>query len=171
MMGGDILQLAPPEEIYADPQDLRVATFIGSPRINTVAVDIAEDGHVRIGEQRLALSSPHRGAATLALRPEHLSVAQDGIALAIEHIEFLGDSLLVHGRVAAGRMEGGRAEAGDMPVILRLAAAGSRRLERGGIIRFSFDPERALLFDRNGKRVPLARAGTIALAEKRAAHG
>ncbi len=33
MMGGEIVQVGTPEDIYTDPQDIRVAGFIGSPRI------------------------------------------------------------------------------------------------------------------------------------------
>ena len=34
MMDGDILQFGAPNEIYQNPQDLRVAEFIGSPQVN-----------------------------------------------------------------------------------------------------------------------------------------
>ena len=34
MLDGELLQVAPPREIYADPDDRRVAEFIGSPKIN-----------------------------------------------------------------------------------------------------------------------------------------
>ncbi|MEM9232439.1 MAG: ABC transporter ATP-binding protein, partial [Pseudomonadota bacterium] len=36
MMGGEILQLAPPDEVYTNPTDLRVAQFVGSPKINAL---------------------------------------------------------------------------------------------------------------------------------------
>lgn len=36
MMGGRILQLGTPQEIYDDPLDLRVAEFIGTPKINEI---------------------------------------------------------------------------------------------------------------------------------------
>ena len=34
MMEGDILQLGSPEEVYENPQDIKVAEFIGSPKMN-----------------------------------------------------------------------------------------------------------------------------------------
>ncbi|MGI9381898.1 MAG: ABC transporter ATP-binding protein, partial [Methyloligellaceae bacterium] len=34
MMEGDILQIGAPDDVYQDPQDLRVAEFVGSPKIN-----------------------------------------------------------------------------------------------------------------------------------------
>ena len=34
MMDGDLLQLGSPEEVYQNPQDIRVAEFIGSPKMN-----------------------------------------------------------------------------------------------------------------------------------------
>ena len=34
MMDGDLLQLGPPDEVYENPTDIRVAEFIGSPKMN-----------------------------------------------------------------------------------------------------------------------------------------
>ena len=43
MMEGDILQIGAPNEVYRDPQDLRVAEFVGSP----------QDQHSPWGKRRL----------------------------------------------------------------------------------------------------------------------
>jgi multiple sugar transport system ATP-binding protein len=160
MMGGDILQIATPEEIYANPDDLRVATFIGSPKINTLTAVVGEDGHVRVGTEPTGLSSPHRGAVVLAIRPEHLIPAASGLSCSIEHVEFLGDSLLVHTRTAA------TTEA----VIVRLAGTNRAGLSRGATLTLGFDPAAALLFDASGKRAPMIPAA-MALQVRRGAHG
>ncbi|MQX55353.1 ABC transporter ATP-binding protein, partial [Sinorhizobium meliloti] len=44
MLDGELLQVAPPQEIYADPDDLRVAEFIGSPKINILEATLRSDG-------------------------------------------------------------------------------------------------------------------------------
>ncbi|QYU68161.1 ABC transporter ATP-binding protein [Leptolyngbya sp. 15MV] len=49
MMDGAILQVGAPEAIYSDPGDLRVAAFLGSPRINTLPAAVGADGQVRVG--------------------------------------------------------------------------------------------------------------------------
>ncbi len=69
MMGGEIVQVGTPEEIYTDPQDIRVAGFIGSPRINTLAAEVGHDGAVMIGATRTGLVTSVRGPVTFAIRP------------------------------------------------------------------------------------------------------
>jgi multiple sugar transport system ATP-binding protein len=143
MFGGEILQVDAPDRIYTDPQDLRVATFIGSPRINTLPVEAREDGAVHLAGVPLGLGTAARGALTLALRPEDLRADTTGpIEVAAEHVEFLGESLLLHGRLL-------HADAG---VTLRLAP-GSRVPE--GVFRLAFSADRALLFDAAGRRTRL----------------
>jgi multiple sugar transport system ATP-binding protein len=146
MFGGEILQVDAPDRIYTDPQDLRVATFIGSPRINTLPVEAREDGAVQLAGVPLGLGTAARGALTLALRPEDLRADTRGpIEVAAEHVEFLGESLLLHGRLL-------HADAG---VTLRLAP-GSRVPE--GVFRLAFSAERAFLFDAAGRRTRLRQA-------------
>ncbi|MFN3321682.1 MAG: ABC transporter ATP-binding protein, partial [Allorhizobium sp.] len=44
MLDGELLQVAPPQEIYADPEDRRVAEFIGSPKIGILEATVEEPG-------------------------------------------------------------------------------------------------------------------------------
>ena len=46
MMDGELLQVAPPAALYDDPADLRVAEFVGSPKINVLPGMVAADGAV-----------------------------------------------------------------------------------------------------------------------------
>ncbi|MGK7871254.1 ABC transporter ATP-binding protein [Falsiroseomonas sp. E2-1-a20] len=140
MMAGRILQVATPEAIYADPQDLRVATFIGSPRINTLPAEAGADGMLRLAGEALGITTT-LGALTLALRPEDLWLAEAGISAVAEAVEFLGESVLLHARHASGQ-----------PVILRLPPDAPRP-RPGTALRLGFDPARALLFDASGQRV------------------
>ena len=48
MMGGEVLQVAPPAEIYDRPAELRVAEFIGSPKINVLPGTVRGDGGVDV---------------------------------------------------------------------------------------------------------------------------
>ncbi len=95
MLDGELLQLAEPERLYADPDDLRVAEMIGSPQINAVAVD-ALPGRLR---QAWALDE---GVATVAFRPECARIAAqtdatlNGIVCLCEH---LGADIFVHVRL------------------------------------------------------------------------
>ena len=143
MMAGELLQVASPEAIYADPADLRVAGFIGSPRINTLAAAADAAGRVAVAGLPAGLRTEARGALTLALRPEALRPAAAGLPAVIEHLEFLGDGMLLHARHAPD----------GAPLVARLEPEARAGLEPGLAIRLGFAPARALLFGADGRRV------------------
>ncbi|MCR0982193.1 ABC transporter ATP-binding protein [Roseomonas populi] len=145
MQAGEILQIAPPAEIYADPQDLRVATFIGSPRINTLDAEADVDGVLRVAGQAVGMRVSGTGPMTLALRPEDLQLAGAGLPAMLEGVEFLGESLLVHLRHAAL----------GTPLVLRLAPEDRETLPPEGEITLRFPFGRALVFNGLGRRVPV----------------
>jgi multiple sugar transport system ATP-binding protein len=143
MQAGDILQLGTPEAIYRDPADLRVATFIGSPRINLLPATVGEDGVLRLEGAALPLASPARGAVRLGVRPEDWRIAPAGLPARVAHVEFLGDHELIH------------LEAGGVEIVMR--AEPELRVARGEALHLAFDPARALLFGADGRRLPVAR--------------
>jgi len=143
MQSGEILQLASPAEIYADPQDLRVATFIGSPRINTLPAAAGTDGVLRTAGQIIGLRVDGAGPMTLALRPEDVQLAGAGIPALIEAVEFLGESLLVHLRHTPT----------GTPLALRLAPEERDSLPPNGEVALRLPLSRALVFNADGRRV------------------
>ena len=144
MQGGELLQVATPEAIYADPADLRVATFIGSPRINTLPAEAGTDGMVRVGGHPVGLWGARPGPLTLAIRPEDLLPAATGLPARAEALEFLGESLLLHARH----------EATGTPLVLRLPPEARPDLPAAGAaFALQFDTSRALLFGPEGHRV------------------
>jgi len=159
MMAGEILQVASPERIYADPVDLRVAAFIGSPRINTLPAEADGHGLVRVAGRvvGLRLDDAVAGPLTLAVRPEDLALAEGAggapLDTVAEHLEFLGDGLLLHARHAAPD---------GSPLILRAAPCARGVLPGPGArLRLCMPAGRVLVFRPDGKRVaarPLAAA-------------
>jgi multiple sugar transport system ATP-binding protein len=144
MQGGELLQVATPEAIYADPVDLRVATFIGSPRINTLPAETGADCMVRVAGHPVGLWGASPGPVTLAIRPEDLLPAGHGLPALAEAVEFLGESLLLHARH----------EATGTPLVLRLPPEARPDLPASGShFHLQFDTSRALLFGAGGKRV------------------
>ncbi|MGL4240340.1 MAG: ABC transporter ATP-binding protein [Beijerinckiaceae bacterium] len=144
MMEGEILQIATPERIYEDPQDIRVAGFIGSPRINTFPAEIDANGQVMVDGYATGLASDARGPVTLAIRPENIAPAVDGVSVQLTHVEFLGESVLLHARTIAGGIQ----------VISRLQPQDRPVLAAGDMIRLQPTLRGALLFDAAGKRLP-----------------
>ena len=85
MSAGKIMQVGPPQEIYHDPANLFVATFLGSPTINLVEKD----------------------GVLVGFRPEHYlplesSVTENALTtvpLHVSHVENLGADRLVYGEL------------------------------------------------------------------------
>ena len=77
MDGGRILQVDTPDEIYRRPANLFVATFVGSPPINTLRLSSDGKGGLASGSApEPPDSAPARpDTATLAVRPEDLAIA------------------------------------------------------------------------------------------------
>jgi multiple sugar transport system ATP-binding protein len=144
MHQGEILQFAPPEIVYREPADLRVATFIGAPRINTLPAQSDARGVVRIAGQPAGIACAVSGEVTLAVRPEHLALGPRGMPARVVRLEFLGESLLLHARhLPTGTM-----------LVARIEPGQRSNLPADGQIHLDFAPGDALLFDRDGRRIP-----------------
>ena len=96
MMGGEILQCAAPDVIYEDPDDIRVAEFIGSPKINILPVE-RNGTELTVFDQvltsRFTIDSPK--LMQLGLRPEALRLTQSAPRLTgrVVHFENLGSEV------------------------------------------------------------------------------
>jgi multiple sugar transport system ATP-binding protein len=143
MMAGEILQIATPEEIYLNPTDIRVAAFIGSPKINTFAAEVDISGLVRVDGYQTGLTSAARGPVTFAVRPEDIRPASEGIAATVSHMEFLGDCALLHAETVANKT----------PVVCRIAPDRRPKAAVGEEIKLWANPAKSFLFEVNGKRL------------------
>ncbi len=137
MQGGELLQLAPPAEIYDNPADIRVAGFIGSPRMNLLPAEAREDGMVMLAGRATGMATRARGPVTLGIRPEALSIDATGWPVRVAHTEYLGESLLLHTRL------------GETELLLR--AEPGTRAAPGDMLHVDFS--RAVLFGADGKRL------------------
>src|SRR5262245_29314221 len=147
MMDGGLLQVAPPAEIYNDPQDLRVAEFIGSPKINVIDLIASCDGTVGLNGShvRINAKSPPGQLVKLAFRPEVARLIEPvagGVCGRVTHVENLGPDIFVH-ISAAGSAS---------PIIVRTEARGWRS-GVGPSVGREIPPVRALWLAGNGKRL------------------
>ena len=100
MLGGRLLQVASPEEIYRDPAHLDVAEFIGSPKINVVPARVDRDGAAVHAGVRLAtgLGAIAGDDVKIAIRPEDLvfghEARADALPVNLARLEFLGAQVL-----------------------------------------------------------------------------
>jgi len=100
---GRLQQYAPPLVAYREPANLFVASFLGTPAINTVEGTLTRDGSASVFrasglELRLAARA-YAGPAVLGVRPESLAIASQAgahLATRVQRLEPLGNELLVH---------------------------------------------------------------------------
>ena len=136
--GGTIEQLAPPLTLYDRPENAFVAEFIGVPRINWFAGELAGQ-EFACSDFRLHLPGPAVApcAVKLGVRPHDLTLADaEGGELRgqAELVETLGPHLLVHAKSAAG-------------VPFRMLAPAGALIRRGDTLAARVDPARAHAFD------------------------
>lgn len=119
---GVVRQVGSPREVYDDPADTFVATFLGSPPMNLI-----DHGEVLAG-----------------FRPEHLLPAAlvDGPAVAITArvtgVEYLGSERVLYARIQDGRF-------GEQRLIGRLPSLYRVEVDEGEVVRLAI-PEHDLRF-------------------------
>ena len=166
MKDGIIQQFGTPQQIYNDPANQFVASFIGSPPMNFIPVRLArQDGRLLAlldsGQARCELPLGEAADALegreiiLGIRPEQIALgAADGnglpaIRAEVQVTEPTGPDLLVFVTL------------NQTKVCCRLAPDVACRV--GDTLNLQFDPARVLLFDAdNGERLHLASTGATA---------
>jgi len=163
MIDGRLLQVAAPQRLYAEPDDLRVAEFIGSPRINTLDGIVDESGRVVVLGQALpvAIAAAAGEAVTVGLRPEALSLGGAGHAARVHHLENLGVELLVHLRLPSVAA----------PLIARVAPDRFAELKVGDPINVCLASARVLAFGRDNRRLEQRQAAATARTNSMAQAG
>ena len=165
MSQGALRQVASPEAVYREPNDLFVARFVGEPAINLIEGEIEGGGtgaSFRARGLRVPLpgSRARSGPATLGLRAEAVALANGaapggtaatGTAPAahtapatatavVDRVEHLGGETLVHVRGEWG------------PLVARIHDAATAPAP-GATVHIRPDPARALLFAPDGARL------------------
>ncbi|MEO0822347.1 MAG: ABC transporter ATP-binding protein, partial [Pseudomonadota bacterium] len=154
MMGGEILQLASPAEVYANPADLRVAEFVGSPRINTLPGEVDAEGRVtRLGHPLARrVAAGRAGPATIGIRPEHLEIraapTEEGLTGRLVHRENLGADAYLH--IALGD--------GAHRLILRARPEDVAAYAIGDTVHAERQRGEAMVFGADGARLPFVDA-------------
>ena len=148
---GRIEQVGTPLDLYERPDNLFVAGFIGSPKINLLSVEIVETGAAETvlrlpgGERFQAAvdSSPAKAGdpATLGIRPEQLELGEgeNGFAVTVRFVEELGVLTFVY--VDTPGAEGR----------LTVQLPGRTHLSAGSGVRLCASPHAAYLFDSDGR--------------------
>ena len=141
---GELEQFGRPLDLYNRPRNIFVAGFIGSPKMNFIAGQIApEDGGRMVLETGEVLALPPGRfdaapgeAVTLGVRPNHLQVAEDGpIRMEVGSVEQLGGEAYLYGKLADGN-----------PITLHSPGQTGARI--GEVLQLAPAPGETHLFDR-----------------------
>jgi multiple sugar transport system ATP-binding protein len=150
MRKGELQQLGAPQALYDNPENLFVASFIGSPAMNLVEGEIVKangDLGVRLGDQELPISgdvaakrpglADYEGrTVAVGIRPEHMedaAIESDGKPRLRGHVtvtEALGSEVLAHVEVQAKPVSSDEVievVEGDQAVIEDLQTAAAER--------------------------------------------
>ena len=134
---GKLLQAGTPEEIYEEPADRFVANFIGI--MNFVDGEIDGTGAFVIDGSRHPLPLRHgpRGA-TLAVRPEHLSITnrKEALPVIISDIAYHGLDRVLHVRTKVSQQS----------LQLRLSAEAGQKYNVGQSIKLAFNIDKCRIY-------------------------
>jgi len=145
LQSGIIEQVGSPRELYERPDNLFVAQFIGSPKMNVLPCSIAGDrfdldGH---GGGHYPHAGDPRSAVKLGIRPEHIKVvnAEEGHAKGtVEVAEYLGADTFLY--VAIEGLE---------TILVR--TSGAEQIAEGAEIGLHFSEADLHFFDADDKTI------------------
>ncbi len=151
LQAGRVEQVGSPLVLYEYPDNLFVATFIGSPGMNIIDAVVQEAGaggavvQLKGGETiRCAVDATAAkvgDAVKLGVRPEHLraGVAHNALATTVTFVESLGSMTYAYCSHPA------------VDEVITCALEGDRRVAAGEALPLAVPPEKAYLFDAAGK--------------------
>jgi lactose/L-arabinose transport system ATP-binding protein len=139
LRGGRIEQVGRPVDLYEDPDNCFVASFIGSPKINIF--EISDGRAPSIGDLPFP-GSLLPGTHGVGIRPEHVRHAPTGLSYTgiVEIVERLGHAAYLYVRAAGGAL-----------VSVLEQKPGSVNV--GDPISMEFSQERLLMFGADGARI------------------
>ncbi|HGQ6653905.1 TPA: hypothetical protein ACYKE3_000130 [Campylobacter jejuni] len=139
LVDGELLQVASPDEMYNNPNHLKVAQFIGTPTINTLCVELKSYGFALINKNL----SKHK---SLAIRAENCFIdPHSQIKAKIYNIENMGNEYLIYTKLLKN----------DNNFILSLNTQEGKKLQLDSVVEINFDYSKAFIFDEEGKRMDI----------------
>ena len=143
MRDGKLQQVGTPQDVYEHPANEFVAGFIGTPPMNFFRGVVSAGGTVEAEGGRLVLPESASGLGvgrqvTVGMRPEHMVVAETGIPLVVNTVEWLGHETIM-GCVPA--------EGSEASTRVMVRHEGSASASVGDVLRLAATPEHVHVFD------------------------
>ncbi len=146
MKAGVIQQIGKPQQVYDDPNNLFVATFLGTPPINVFRGQVKENVLYLGPDPIFPVEGVKDQEVSVAIRPEGFLLRENG-ALGCKRsaVEVMGRDITV---VSTH-------EASENPTIRSIISAENREKVPSETVRFDIKPNKLFLFDReSGERLP-----------------
>ena len=140
---GNIEQFGTPSEIYSDPNNIFVAEFIGSPKMNIIKINkeqIVNSNTIELFKNKITFENFNfKDEIYLGIRPEDISIKDDReikLDVKIDLIENLGFEKIIYARLSENQ------------IIIKSSEDLSNKP-----ITISFSKDKVLFFDRNKNRI------------------
>ncbi|MDO1583129.1 ABC transporter ATP-binding protein [Rhizobium oryzicola] len=148
LRGGKIEQVGTPQELYERPQNLFVAGFIGSPKINMIesALKAGSDGMEVAAKGFQAFKVPRLdtkdGAITICIRPSSIKLGEGSVQAqgTVRLVEYLGNETLLHIALNSGQT-------------LLVSGKATASLKMGDTVTVGFELADLHYFDSKGQRL------------------
>ena len=140
---GIIEQFGTPNEIYNDPNNIFVAEFIGSPKMNIIKINkeqIINSNTIELFKNKITFENfDFKDEIYLGIRPEDISIKNDReikLDVKVDLIENLGFEKIIYAKLS------------DNQIIIK-----SSEDINNHSLKISFSKDKVLFFDKNKKRI------------------
>ena len=140
---GIIEQFGTPNEIYNDPNNIFVAEFIGSPKMNIIKINkeqIVHSNIIELFKNKITFENfKFKDDIYLGIRPEDISIKDDReikLDVKVDLVENLGFEKIIYTKLS------------EAQIIIKSSAEISNQL-----LKISFSKDKVLLFDINKNRI------------------
>ncbi len=140
---GNIEQYGTPDEIYSDPNNIFVAEFIGSPKMNIIKINkeqIINNNTLELFNKKITFENfEFNDEIYLGIRPEDISIKNNHeiqVDVKIDLIENLGFEKIIYAKLSKDQ------------IIIK-----SSENINGQLLTISFSKDKVLFFDKNNNRI------------------
>ena len=150
MMDGEVLQHDTPSEIYNNPVNLKVAEFIGSPKINVLPGESDSKGKITCMGLPISMSlqTQKQGNIMLGFRPEHTELISSDSKTCFEgkitYKENLGSDIYLHVNLKDGQHK----------MIVRSEPEKAIDAKIDDIVKIGWMADKVMAFEENGQSLP-----------------
>ena len=140
---GIIEQFGTPNDIYSDPNNIFVAEFIGSPKMNIIKINkdqIINSNTIELFKNKITFENfEFKDEIYLGVRPENISIKDDKeikLDVKVDLIENLGFEKIIYTKISGNE------------IIIKSSENGNVQS-----LKISFSKDKVLFFDKSKKRI------------------